>query len=929
MKKQLLTTLLLVAFSAFAQKKPVDHSVYESWKVVNNTIISNDGRWLSYEINPQRGDGWLMLYDIANNRYDSVSRGYEARFSADSKFMAFKIKPPLDTTRAAKLAKKKDDDLPKDSLGIWVPEKNHLVKIAKIKSFRIPEKGSDWMAYSFEKAKETEDSTQKTDTLVLKKKNKKKKKKNEGNELVILKVIEGKTFRFSDVTDYAFSKNGELLTLIQQKNDSLDSTNVIVFNTRKEVEQNIFQRPGFARKPTLDDYGHQVAFVYSVDTAKVKNFNLVYWESKDKEAIVVIDSINPGLPDNYRVSENHAPLFSENGNMLFFGTAQKNISRPKDTIPEDEKVRVDVWSWNDPLIQSHQLKKLKDEETRSYLAVYYHEKKKMIQLASKDVPEVRTFSKGNTMIALGLTNIPYRQLITWDDNYYDVYTINLETGETKLELTRKNSYFNLSPGGKYLAWYEPSDSAWYVKKLLTGKTVSLTKQLSVGFYDEQNDVPQLPRSFGLAGWTENDQAILIYDKYDIWKFDPEDKEKPTIVTQGFGRQNDLTLRYEKLDPEKEYIEMPMILSAFNQKTKQSGYYKVTSKGDMPEKLIIDDYRFYGLKKAKNEDVLIWQKSSFTQYPDIWQCKSDFKNPIQITNYDKQKETFLWGTVELVKWISHDGKELEGLIYLPENIDLAKKYPMLVYFYERNSDELHRFNHISPSRSIINPAWCVSNGYVVFVPDIEYSEGFPGESADNAIVSGTLAMIAKYPFIDNENMGIQGQSWGGYQVAYLVTQTNLFKAAMAGAAVSNMTSAYGGIRWESGVSRMFQYEKSQSRIGATLWEKPLLYLANSPVFYADKIETPLLLMHNDADGAVPWTQGIELYMAMRRLQKPAWMLTYNDEEHNLTKWPNRVDLSIRMYQFFDHYLKGAPLPGWMKEGIPAIDKGKKNGYDLTK
>jgi len=219
--------------------------------------------------------------------------------------------------------------------------------------------------------------------------------------------------------------------------------------------------------------------------------------------------------------------------------------------------------------------------------------------------------------------------------------------------------------------------------------------------------------------------------------------------------------------------------------------------------------------------------------------------------------------------------------------------------------------------------------VVFVPDIVYKDGFPGESAYKAIVSGTLSMVEKYPFIDKENIGIQGQSWGGYQIAYLITRTKLFKAAMAGAAVSNMVSAYGGIRWESGVSRMFQYEKSQSRIGGTLWEKPLLYLSNSPVFYADKIETPLLIMHNDADGAVPWTQGIELYMAMRRLQKPAWMLTYNNEEHNLTKWPNRVDLSIRMYQFFDHYLKGAPIPSWMKEGIPAIEKGKTTGYELMK
>jgi dipeptidyl aminopeptidase/acylaminoacyl peptidase len=189
------------------------------------------------------------------------------------------------------------------------------------------------------------------------------------------------------------------------------------------------------------------------------------------------------------------------------------------------------------------------------------------------------------------------------------------------------------------------------------------------------------------------------------------------------------------------------------------------------------------------------------------------------------------------------------------------------------------------------------------------------------------MVERYPFINRERMALQGQSWGGYQIAYLITRTNMFRAAMAGAPVSNMISAYGGIRWESGRSRQFQYELTQSRIGGTLWEKPLRYIENSPVFYADKIETPLLMMHNDNDGAVPWYQGIEMFMAMRRLEKPVWMLVYNDEGHNLSKWPNRMDLSIRMYQFFDHYLKDKPAPAWLEKGIPAVDKGRVDGYEL--
>jgi len=250
----------------------------------------------------------------------------------------------------------------------------------------------------------------------------------------------------------------------------------------------------------------------------------------------------------------------------------------------------------------------------------------------------------------------------------------------------------------------------------------------------------------------------------------------------------------------------------------------------------------------------------------------------------------------------------------------------VYFYERVSDRIHGHRAPAPTASTIHIPVYVSNGYVVFTPDIKYKEGFPGQSAFNCIVPGVKHVLAE-GYVDPARVGIQGQSWGGYQVAYLVTRTNMFAAAMAGAPVSNMTSAYGGVRWGSGMSRMFQYERTQSRIGGTLWEKPLHYIENSPVFSADRIETPLLIMHNDADGAVPWYQGIEMYMAMRRLSKPSWMLVYNKEAHNLRRRKNRMDLSIRMMQFFDHYLKNEAPPVWMTQGLPATLKGRTLRYEL--
>jgi dipeptidyl aminopeptidase/acylaminoacyl peptidase len=260
------------------------------------------------------------------------------------------------------------------------------------------------------------------------------------------------------------------------------------------------------------------------------------------------------------------------------------------------------------------------------------------------------------------------------------------------------------------------------------------------------------------------------------------------------------------------------------------------------------------------------------------------------------------------------------VYKPEDFDPKKKYPMIAYFYERSSDGLYGYSAPAPTPSRLNIPFFVSRGYIVFVPDIWYKTGYPGQSAYDYIVSGTRALVAK-GYVDSTKLGLQGQSWGGYQIAHLITRTNLYAAAWAGAPVANMTSAYGGIRWGTGLNRQFQYEKTQSRIGATLWEKPNLYIENSPLFYFPKVKTPVVIMHNDADGAVPWYQGIEMFTALRRLGKPVWMLNYNNEDHNLVERRNRKDIQIREQQFFDYLLKGDKPAKWIAEGVPAILKGR--------
>ena len=451
------------------------------------------------------------------------------------------------------------------------------------------------------------------------------------------------------------------------------------------------------------------------------------------------------------------------------------------------------------------------------------------------------------------------------------------------------------------------------------------------FWYEEDDHPMIPEPYGIAGWTQDDQDVLLYDHYDIWKISTGDG-KAINLTDGNGRRTKCTYRYI---PTKDQTEEPFIrndetimLSVFNNITKENGLATVNvAKAAAPKIAALGGYTYGNPQKAKDAEVYAYTKGNFQCPNDIYLTYTPGRREQKLTSINPQQKDYNWGTVELFHWNAFDGTQLDGLLYKPEDFDPTKKYPVMIYFYEKRSESMYNYIMPQPSWSTVNLAFYCSRGYIVFVPDIVYHAGTPGESAYNCIVSGAEA-LARNTWVDKDNMAIQGQSWGGYQVAYLITRTNMFKAAGAGAPVANMTSAYGGIRWQTGMSRQFQYEQSQSRIGRDLWNGVELYMENSPLFKLPHVSTPVLIMHNDNDGAVPWYQGIEMFMGLRRLGKPAWLLEYNNEEHNLKERRNRKDLTIRLQQFFDHYLKNAPMPAWMKNGVPTSRKGEYFGFEYV-
>ena len=920
MQRKILFTFFSVFFVVLlhAEKKPLDHSVYDLWESVTQVLISNDGNYTVYVVAPQDGDSILYVTNVKTQATTRIDRGYNARITDDSRYVVFQIKPWQTEKKEARKQKKSADEQPVDSLG-WLQLGTQQVEhIPEVKSFKMPEKASGFFACATRMPK---------DTVMH--------KKEEKPEALILYYFKTGTFdTIPYVSNYAISKNGKYLAYLTKplEKDSATVPGLFLYDTKLQQTTTLMEGKGDYKLQSFDEEAAQFAFFATTDTTKrdPKVYNLYYTQTANPAVKLIADTLSARMPRNWAVNSFRNAAFSHDGRKLYFGISP--VITPKDTtVDESEVAKLDVWHYQDDYVQPVQLKQLKDETNRSYLCMFdVSDFSRFIQLGATDLENVTFSDRGDGEYALGTTTKGYRIESQWTGySLNDVSVVSTRTGERTLIAKALSASPSISTTGNYVAWFDRDESQWYIYSVVNNTTRCVTEGLDVHFEDATGQTPDKYDSFGFMGWSKNDQYFYVYDQYDIWQIDPAGKIAPLMITKGTGRKEHTVFRHLKFDKEVEYIEMdkPQLLSAFNKETKEAGYYTLQGTGKTTlQKRILMPKTFPSIIKAKNTEVFAYTKADFRTSPDLWTTADLWKNERQLSHINPQMNDYLWGTAELVSWKTKNGFDVQGLLYKPEDFDPGKKYPVMVYFYERYSDELYRYYPPAPSRSTVNLSFYCSRGYLVFVPDIYYVDGHPGRSAYNSIVAG-VEMLSENPWVDKAHIGIQGQSWGGYQVAYLVTQTELFAAAGAGAPVSNMTSAYGGIRWESGLIRQFQYERQQSRIGKTLWDGLDLYIENSPLFFADKVNTPLLIMHNDNDGAVPWYQGIEFFVALRRLGKEAYMLQYNGEEHNLVYRRNMHDLTIRLQQFFDHYLKGAPKPVWMKYGVPAIEKGKTWGLEL--
>lgn len=935
--------LLLPALaSAQGERKVLTQDTYDLWRSILQPTLSPDGRWAVYTVSPTVGDGSLVVRATSGSAEWTFPRGstgrplqsvsgqafspQAARVSGDSRYVVFLRYPSQASLDSARARRARPADQPKAALGIVALPEGRLTEIEKVRAFAVARDGGRFVVYQPESdsaaapggnrngARGGGDSTARPP-----------RRKDSGSALVIRELATGMETRIENVSAYELHDSERWLAYARAGADSLGIDGVYLRDLATGAETALKVATGNYRSLAFDEAGTQLAFItdadsWSAETARFAVYHAALSGPRNRpgpqQALRVVSAAD--VAEGMQIAERSRVAFVKSGAAFTYGVSRE----PLDSIPADslaDKAIVDLWHWQDARPQPMQRLQAGQDRNRQYTAVYHVAAKQSRQLGSPDFPNVSLSDDGRT--ALANTNVPYELDAIAGEGGTDINVIDARSGTVRRVATKVRGGGQMSPGGKYVTWWD--NGAWHVHDVAANRTRALVTGVSgVSFQDETHDTPSEPGPYGLGGWTAGDATVLVYDAFDVWEVDPAGARAARNLTDGAGRRDSITFRVVDFDPDADHIDpaAPLYLRAFDNRSKDAGVYRDRVGGNAaPERLVMAPKSWPVLQRARGAEQFLVARADFREYPDLW-TGARLDQLARISDAMPEQSQYAWGNVRLHTWLNSDGVPMEGLLYTPEGFDPSRKYAMVVYFYEQLSQNLHQY-HRPAGRNIINPTVYTSLGYVVFFPNIHYTPGYPGPSAVKSIVPGVQSLIAE-GFVDAKRIGIGGQSWGGYQTNYIITQTNIFAAAVPNATVVNMTSAYGGIRWASGVERaIVNYERGQSRIGGSLWEYPERYIENSPLFFLDRVTTPVLFMANDNDGAVPWYQGIEFFVAMRRLGKEAYMLNYNGDEHNPRKYANQKDIDRRMQEFFAHHLLGAPKPDWMERGIPFLERGR--------
>jgi dipeptidyl aminopeptidase/acylaminoacyl peptidase len=940
-------------------KKVLTLADYGRWNRITQTGISPDGKWMTYAYQPNDGDVTLYVKEIDGSKLYTIAAGAPPQaggggggggfggggannpiFSDDSRWVGYYVNPPGRTGRArpggpagapggrSGAPANPDAATPaqggQGQRGSAATRRFELLDLVTGDKFSVPNpasfqfsSGGKWLAVRANKATPS-DTT------------------HDGTDLILRELSTGATRNVGNASAFAFDDAGKLFAYTIDATDRLGNGIYLIDLASGQTRTLAGAALDFDGL-TWSDKGTSLA-VLRGDKAKTnrqKDNVLLVWTdpaSPNAKPVEYDPTKDASFPKGMVVSEFSIPRWSNDGARVVVGLKEQEAEPPRSDEPQ---ANVDVWHWKDPDPQSVQMVRIQQERRFTYPASFSVATRKLTRLADSDMRAVQTTPNGKW--GVGRLDTPYRLEVSWGGSKADQYRINTATGERTLIEKGVTRTMGISPDSRWFLYLKDKHVKAY--NLETGKIQDLDDGEKISWLDAEDDHPYEIPTYGVAGWSKDGRSVLLNHRYDIWQL-PLDGSKAVNLTQGAGEAGKIRFRLVRFDrprsgrgggggggifgaptQDDEGVDLtkPLILSAYGDWTKKSGYYQV-AQGKAPAPLIYADKQIGGADKATKADRVIFTEQTFTEFPDYWASTTSFASPRKMTDANPQLAEYAWGSKVLIDYTNSKGQKLQGTLTLPANYEPGKKYPMLVYFYELMSNTHHQFSlPVYDDRPHMSTY--ASNGYLVLQPDVVYEIGKPGSSALDCVTSAVKKVIES-GYADAKHIGLQGHSWGGYQSSFIVTQTDLFAAVVTGAPPTNLVSFYDELYKSTGTVQQGIMELGQVRMGVnvTPWNAHELYESQSPIHHVTNIKTPFLILQGTADGAVDWVQGLEFFNAARRNGKEVIFLSYPDEPHHLAKKENQKDFQIRMKQFFDHYLIGTPAPKWMTDGVPQVKKG---------
>jgi dipeptidyl aminopeptidase/acylaminoacyl peptidase len=898
----LVVVMPAVLLAGQAEKKVLTLDDYPKWKHIQEVTIADNGEWITYGYRPNGGDVTLYIKSLETEKIYEIAVGSDPIISGDSRWAAYKVSPSKE--EAKKLRKEKKPVTTKVEL--MNLSSGDKVTYANAASF-VFSNDSGFLAVKKDKAD--------------------KSAKHDGTDLVLRNLKTGLDLNIGNVGSFRFNHEGTMLAYTIDA-DKKAGNGVYVLVLESGAIRPLDSGEADYAQLTWDDNGRKALSGFPKGRAlavlkgkkpeksvQKENELLVFMglDTGKSAKIVYNPSEDEAFLEGMVLSENGELTWSEDNSRIYCGIKEQEVEPEKN---EDPVANVDVWHWKDERLQSVQMVQANRDRRFTYRSVFLLKSKKFIPLTDEAMPTISIPRDGK--FGVGRENKKYRADVNRGRSTADYYRIDLDSGKRTLIIEELPVRMGLDPDGRYFLYFK--DGHIWTYGLESEKHTNISEAAPVSFVNVDMDIPTDKRPWGIAGWAKDGKSLIVYHKYDVWRLSL-DGSQAINLTKGRGDEREIRFRYVRLDSEERHIDTskPLLLSAYGEWTKKAGYFQLSPGGDL-EELVYDDVMFgRRILKAKKADKIMYTRETFVDFPDYYVSATRFQNPVKVTDANPQQKEYAWGRRILIDYENSRGVKLQATLTLPAGYEEGKKYPMLVYFYEKMSQRHHNYS-MPTYDDRPHMSTYASDGYLVLMPDIVYTVGTPGSNALDC-VSAAVHKVIDLGYADPDRIGLQGHSWGGYQSSFIVTQTDLFACVVTGAPLTNLPSMYNILYKRTGNTNQGIIETSQGRFGKDVYPmKDLdLYVSQSPMHHAAKITTPFMILHGIEDGAVDWNQGLEFYTSARRLGKEVILLSYPGEPHHLRKEENQKDFLLRMKQYFDHYCKGTPAPDWMVHGIPFLKK----------